>query len=170
MLKVAPRLILNLCALALMLINIGCAGYGLAADQDSVFGESSKTLKVKGVDYPTIQPWVPHAIRSALRDELAARHMVSWVDSGSADFEIQIKIISLTSREWVASDENTTALYDNTIILEAIVYSGATNHEAWRSGAITYSDREELPADRIDSSEIITQAMRLLADKMRQAF
>ncbi|MDR2799799.1 MAG: hypothetical protein LBB52_00850, partial [Desulfovibrio sp.] len=87
-----PLPALGLC-LALALFCAGC-GYTLASDSPSVLGAGTKTLKVKGVDYPTLQPWLPNSIRSVLRDEVGARYLAQWVDSGPADFEIQINVIS----------------------------------------------------------------------------
>ncbi len=163
---------ISILPVAILLVSIltGCAGYDFASNQPSVFAGNDKTMKVKGVDYPTIQPWIPHAIRSLLRDELAARNMIQWADSGSVDYEIQINIISLTSREWASSNENVPALYDNAVTLEAIIYSGLSNQEVWRSGRIRYSEREEYPAEQASSSYVIKHAIRLLADKMRMAF
>ncbi len=161
----------SLMCLALMLAVLSaCGGYQFAPDSPSIFGDGSKTIKVKGVDYPTLQPWLPHALRSSLRDELAARHMAVWVDSGPADYEIQIKVLSFTSREWFNADTNIPAIYDNRLTLEAIVYQGDTNRVVWRSGAISYSDHEENPSEYSGSGDIITQTMRLLIDKMRNAF
>jgi hypothetical protein len=146
----------------------GCAGYHLAADAPSVFGEGKKTLKVKGVDYPTLQAWLPYRIRSALRDEVTARHLASWVDSGPADFEIQINVISYTSRQWMRSAQDTTMLYTSTMVLEAILYNGSTNREVWRSGRISYSENMEQSLTETDIT--ITQIIRQLVDKMRNTF
>jgi hypothetical protein len=146
----------------------GCAGYRLATDAPSIFGEGEKTLKVKGVDYPTLQAWLPYRIRSALRDEVTARRLASWVDSGPADFEIQINVISYTSREWMRSVHDTTMLYTNTMVLEAIVYNGSTNREIWRSGRVSYS--ENLDQSLTEAETTITQIVRQLVDKMRNTF
>ena len=159
-----PLLAGLLCAAALT----GCAGYQLAADAPNIFGEGKKTLKIKGVDYPTLQAWLPYRIRSALRDEITARHLASWVDSGPADFEIQINVLSYTSRQWMRSAQDTTLLYSNTMVLEAIVYNGSTNKEVWRSGRVSYS--ENLEQSLTEADVTITQIIRQLVDKMRNTF
>jgi hypothetical protein len=159
-----PLLAGLLCAAALT----GCAGYQLAADAPNIFGEGKKTLKIKGVDYPTLQAWLPYRIRSALRDEITARHLASWVDSGPADFEIQINVLSYTSRQWMRSAQDTTLLYSNTMVLEAIVYNGSTNTEVWRSGRVSYS--ENLEQSLTEADVTITQIIRQLVDKMRNTF
>ena len=148
----------------------GCAGYRLASETPSVLGDGGKTLKVKGVDYPTLQPWLPFAIRSRLRDEVNSRYLAKWVDSGSADYEIQINVISFTTRQWMRSELDTTVLYDSTMIIEAIIYEGSTNKEVWRSGKISYADRAEKADEKSMSGDLITQVMRMLADRMRNTF
>ncbi len=157
-------------ALPLLLLLAACSGYQLGADSPSIFGNGSKTLKVKGVDYPTLQPWLPYALRSSLRDEVGARKLASWVDDGPADFEIQIKVISYTTREWVRSEGDTTLLYDSQLTVEAIVYDGSNNKEVWRSGPVSYDDRVESATDPSAPVDIITQVMRQLVDRMRNAF
>ena len=148
----------------------GCAGYKLATETPSVVGDGSKTLKVKGVDYPTLQPWLPFAIRSRLRDEVNARYLAKWVDSGSADYEIQINVIAYTTRTWMRSELDTTILYDSNMIIEGIVYEGSTNREVWRSGKISYMDRLENVDDKAVAEDLITQLMRMLVDRMRNTF
>lgn len=148
----------------------GCAGYQLATESSSVLGDGSKTLKVKGVDYPTMHPWLPYAIRSRLRDEIGARYLAKWVDSGSADYEIQINVLSFTSRRWIRSEVDTSQLFDSTMTIEAILYEGSTNKEIWRSGKIAYSERMENVDDKALAGDLITQVVRMLADKMRNTF
>jgi hypothetical protein len=105
-----------------------------------------------------------------LRDEVNARYLARWVDSGSADYEIQINVLSYTSRQWMRSKLDTTILSDTSLTVEAIIYDGSTNREIWRSGKITYSDRLDTPDSKIVAGDIITQAMRMLADRMRNTF
>lgn len=152
------------------LLLSSCAGYQLASDSPSVLGDGSKTLKVKGVDYPTLHPWLPHSIRSRLRDEINARYLAKWVDSGSADYEIQINVLSYTSREWIRTELDTTQLYSISMTIQAIVYEGSTNREVWRSGNISYDERQEQSDEKAASSDIITQVVRKLADELRNTF
>jgi hypothetical protein len=152
----------------LLAVLSGCAGYHLATDAPSIFGEGRKTLKIKGVDYPTLQAWLPSRIRSVLRDEVTARHLASWVDSGPADFEIQINVISYISREWMRDARDMTMLYATTLTLEGVVYSGSTNQEVWRSGRVSYTENTE--QSMVDSNTTITQTIRQLVDKMRDKF
>ena len=155
--------------LLLCLLLAGC-GYKLAADQPSIMGDGTKTLKVKGVDHPTLEPALPYQLRTALRNEINTRDLAKWVDSGPADYEIQIKVLSYTTREWMRSEGDQTLLYDTTLALEATLYDGKTNKEVWRSGVIDYSERLETPDETAAAGDIISQIMRRLADKMRAAF
>jgi len=147
----------------------GC-GYQLATNTPSIIGDGTRTLKVKGVDSPTLHPWLPHAIRSELRNEIGARHLARWVDSGSADYEIQINVINFSTTEWVRTKFDTSQLYSTILTLEAIIYDGSTNKEIWRSGPLAYSEYEEHANEKAASGYIITQVIRKLADTMRNAF
>ena len=158
------------CLLLTSILLQGCAGYHLASSGTSVMGDGTKTLKVKGVENPTLYTWLPYAVRSRLRDEIGARYLAKWVDSGSADYEVQINIISFTTREWIRTEVDTSQLYDTRMTIEAILYEGSTNREVWRSGHISYAERTEEADEKTLSGDIITQVMRLLADKMRNTF
>ena len=158
-------LLLLCCALGLT-----ACGYTLATSGSSVMGEGKSTLKIKEVDNPTLHPWLPHAIRSRLRDEIGARYLAIWVDDGTADYEIQINIIRFTTREVIRSEVDTSQLYDTSLIIEAILYEGSTNKEVWRSGPLWYAERSEDVDEKYASGDIITQVVRLLADKLRNTF
>lgn len=156
-----------LCLLFCLLLA-GC-GYTLASSGTSVLGDGTKTLKIKGVDSPTLHPWLPAAIRSRLRDEIGARHLARWVDSGSADYEIQINVLSFTSREWIRTEQDTAQMYSIAMNLEAIIYEGSTNKEVWR-GESRYSDYQDSSDEKEFSGDILTQVIRKLADRMRNTF
>ncbi|MDR2605260.1 MAG: LPS assembly lipoprotein LptE [Desulfovibrio sp.] len=169
--KAAPRrtAALLLCCLLTAALCAGC-GYTLATDSPSVLGDGNKTLKVKGVDFPTLHPWLPNTLRSILRDEIGARRLARWVDSGPADFTIQINVLSFTNREWISSELDTTQLFASSITLEAVVYSGAENREVWRSGKISYSEYEAQVDEKALSGSILKQIIRRLCDEMRNTF
>jgi hypothetical protein len=92
------------------------------------------------------------------------------VDSGSADYEIQVNVLSFTSREWIRTEIDTTQLFRIQLTVEAILYDGSTNREVWRSGKISYSERQEEAEERIGAADIITQTVRQLVDAMRNTF
>ena len=168
-LRVCLCLVWLLAALLVAGTFSGC-GYQLASNSPSIIGDGTRTLKVKGVDSPTLHPWLTHAIRSELRNEIGARYLARWVDSGSADYEIQINVINFSSSEWIRTELDTTQLYATSLSLEAIIYDGSTNREIWRSGTLSYSEYEEHVDETAASRNIIAQVIRKLADTMRKAF
>lgn len=151
-------------------IFLSACGYKLAADTPSVLGDGTRTLKIKEVDNPTLEPWLTHAIRSSLRNEINARYLAKWVDSGPADYEISVKVESYTSRSWMTDRIDEAILYDTNLSISAILYDGSTNKEVWRSGRISYSERLETPGEKSGANEILTQVMQRLADKLRNTF
>lgn len=159
------------CLLALSLA--GC-GYGLGADSPSVLTEpvpgTLPTLKVKSVENPTLYPWLSYVIRSELRDEVAARSLARWVDSGRADYEISLKVQSFTFRSWLTNREDQAVLYEASMIIEAIVYRGDTNAEIWRSGPIAYNQNYENVQERTAAGDLTRELVRRLLTSMRRAF
>ena len=163
------RAVFCLLVLSFVLGITGC-GYRLASDMPTVMGDRTKTLKVKGIDHPTLYPWLTHALRSSLRDEINARNIAQWVDSGHADYEIQINVRSFTMREWMRNYDDVGVLFDTTLSLEAVLYKSDGNKEVWRSGLLMYSDRVEGAMGQLAAKPIITQVMRQLTDKLQSTF
>lgn len=151
-------------------VVLSACGYKLAADTPSILGDGTKTLKIKEVANPTLEAWLPAAIRSGLRDAINARNLAVWVDQGPADYEIQIDIKGYTSRESMSSRTDVTMLYDNRLSLNATIYDGATNKVIWQSGTISYTDRSEGRGRESSSDELITQIMSRLTEKLRNTF
>lgn len=164
----APRLFAGLLLLYALLLG-GC-GYHLASSSPSIIGDGSKTLKLKGVESPTLHAWLPNSIRSRLRDEIGARYLAKWVDSGSADYEIQINVLDFSTREWIRTEQDTAQVYSTSLTLEAIIYEGSSNKEIWRSDRISYSEYGEQADEKQASDDIIDQVVRKLGDKMRNSF
>ena len=153
-----------------LLAGLTSCGYKLASEMPSILGDGTKTLKIKSVDHPTMHAWIPYEIRSVLRDEINARHMARWVDSGPADFEIEIKVISYTAREWMRSEIDSSLLWSASLRIEAIVYRGEDNVEIWRSGPMSYNDVVENSDEKSLAGDLITQLVRRIVDRMRYTF
>lgn len=153
-----------------MFAGLTSCGYRLASEMPSILGDGTKTLKIKNVDHPTMHAWMPYEIRSILRDEINARHMARWVDSGPADFEIEVKVVSYTTREWMRSEIDYSMLWRAALRIEAIVYRGDDNVEIWRSGPMSYDDIVESAEERSAANDLITQLIRRIVDKMRYTF
>ncbi|MCC8193027.1 MAG: LPS assembly lipoprotein LptE, partial [Deltaproteobacteria bacterium] len=158
-----------LCVLALS----GC-GYGFGADGPSVLeapaGVGLPTLKFKSVESPTFHTWLPYIIRSEMRDEIAARDLARWVDSGPADYELEIKVDQFTFRSWITDRDDDTMLYSAAMVLSGTIYRGNSNEVVWRSGKISYSQSYETVQERVAASDLTRELARRFATAMRQAF
>ena len=160
---------------AAVCFGLGGCGYRLGADMPSVFnqngtGTSLKTLKIKSVENPTMDPSLAYVVRSKLRDEVGARHLAAWVDSGRADYEISVIVQSYTYRSWIHDDEDISQLYSANMTLEGIVYQGNTNTVIWRSGTINYYQTYETVSQTSATDDLLRNLIRQLVDRMRQNF
>ena len=162
---------------ALIIVAAFClsaCGYGFGADSESVLVPVTEgaipTLKIKSVDNPTLYPWITHIIRTEVRDEIAARKLARWVDTGKADYELAIKVDSFTFRSWLTDRDDVTTLYSASMTFEGIVYKTDTNEEVWRSGGIAYSQNYEQVQERVAAGELTRELARRLASRMQNAF
>lgn len=166
----AKNIMSFVCTMLVCLMLSGCAGYTLTVDSPSVLGDGSKTIKIKGVENPTLYSSLPYIVRSDLRNELTARRLAKWRDDGPTDYTLQIRITKLTIRSWSSVDEETTSTYTSNMSMEYIVYEDRTNKIVWKSGVQSYKET----VDTTDESAIIeTSSKRLtekLLDAMRQEF
>ena len=155
-------------------LTLASCGYGFGADSPSVLEPPSPgvlpTLKIKSVDNPTLYPWLPHILRAEVRDEIAARDIARWVDSGKADYEITIKVERFTFRSWLTDSDDVTMLYSANMAVEAIIYRGDSNQEIWRSGRINYSQSYERVQERAAATDLTRELVRRLASAMQHAF
>ena len=127
-------------------------------------------MKIKGVSNPTLYISLEHQLRGAFRDAIANRKIARWQDSGLADYELQINIIRYTMDGWGYSQSGDSVMYRAYAVMEAIVYSGETNSEVWRSGQIslsrTYDTDNEMDAAYALSLELVER----IVDRMRSVF
>lgn len=151
----------------------GC-GYGLGAEGPSVLdtpaGGGLPTLKIKSVENPTLYPWLSYILRTELRDEIAARDLARWVDSGKADYELAIKVERFTIRSWLTNADDATMLYSAEISMYGTVYRGDSNEEVWRSGTIGYSQNYDSVQERTIAADLTRELARRFASAMRQKF
>ena len=151
------------------LVLVGCS-YKMANEFPSVVGDGTRTVKIKGVDNPTMSTDIAYLLRSRLREEITVRHMAKWVDSGPADFELDIKIKQFNDRGATFDDNFQTKLYSIQLIVELVVYDGSTNQKVWESGPITQTDFSEIPISKESTLDVTTLLVRTLADRMRNQF
>ena len=164
----------------------GC-GYGFGADGPSVLTTPTKgptstaavlpsitgdlpTLKFKSVENPTLLPWLSYVIRTEVRDELAARKLCRWVDSGKADYEVSIKVDRFTFRSWITNSDDATMLYSADMSMNAVFYRADSNEIVWQSGNISYNQSYDAVQERAAAGELTRELARRLASSMRQAF
>jgi MarR-like DNA-binding transcriptional regulator SgrR of sgrS sRNA len=156
-----------------LLLLPGC-GYTLGGDNSGVLArgpaDELPTLKIKEVENPTLFPWLNHLVRSYLRDEVNARNMARWVDSGRTDYAVSIKMNHYTYRSWAYDAQDATMLYEADIILDATIYKGSTNETVWQSGPMSYSQSYETVTEKLAAQEILRTLIRQLVDRMRQEF
>lgn len=159
-----------LAALSALSALTGCAGYNLTSEETGIFGDGSKTLKIKSVDNPTMYSWLPYMLRSALRDEIAARSLAVWKDDGRADYEVKLRVHYFRLRGDVRDSDDRTQLYTASMAAEATVYDGATNAVVWESGLIGYYDSYDTYNERDAAEKVGLELVRRLVDRMRQRF
>lgn len=172
--RTAQRMLRAL-AVALLLAALaasltGCAGYRLASEETGIFGNGGKTLKFKGVDNPTMYPWLPYLLRSTLRDEIGARKLAVWKDDGRADYEIKLRVSYFQLRGYVRGSDDASQLYTAVMSVGATVHDGATNAVVWESGIVGYSDTYDSYNERDAGEKVSAELMRRLVDRMRQRF
>lgn len=148
---------------------LGGCGYGLSSDMPTVLGSNESTLCLTGVEQPTLYPWVVFTVRSAMRDEINARNLATWVDSGNSDYTMHIKVNSFTMRGAVSSSTDETLLYTGSVSMTVVISRGSDNTEVWRN-TIRYSENFDNETEEDAARILFIQASRRLADSMRNTF
>ena len=165
---------LRLTLLALLLLcmsGLYACGYGFEAGKDTVLGEATSTLSIKGVEQPTLYPWLGQILRSNIRDEVNARKIAVWVDdSGKSDYSMQLNVKRFTIRESISNKRDDSLLCSANMIVQAIVYEGSGNTEVWRSGDISYSETYETYYERTAAELLCKRIAERLVTSMRDKF
>ena len=173
--------LLLLICLPLLLLQTGC-GYQLTTRETTVLTRLSNstaepadestlpTMKIKGINNPTLYISLEHQLRGAFRDAVSNRKIARWQDSGLADYELQINIISYTMDGWGYSSSGDSVLYRASIRLETIVYSGETNQPVWNSGQVSVSRTYDTDNEREAAYALALEVVERIVDRMRSAF
>lgn len=173
--------LLLLFCLPVLLIQAGC-GYQLTTREPSVLTRMSNatadpandgelpTMKIKGISNPTLYISLEHQLRGAFRDAISNRKIARWQDSGLADYELQINISSYTMDGWGYSSSGDSVMYVATAKMEAIVYSGETNQEVWRSGQISLSRTYDTDSEADAAYALSLELVERIVDRMRSVF
>lgn len=165
---------LRFAAICLLSLALAGCGYGFGVKAPSVMPAVTPgvppTVKMKSVENPTLYPWLPYVLRTEVRDQLAARRLGQWVDSGRAEYGIFLRIENFLVRSWLVDSDDRTTLYSASMTLEGIIYRGDSNEEVWRSGKITYSQSYENVQERLVADDLSREIVRRLISAMRNAF
>ena len=160
----------TLVALALLcLLQAGC-GYKLASDEPSVLGSGEKTVKIKRVENPTLYPWLSPQIRTIVHDEVNYRKLGRWVDSGEADYELDVEVTRFRVSDHGYSREGTSVMYSASMTMIISVYDGSTNKLVWNSGRIDLSRVYDTDGAQAAAQELSRELVRRGMDRMRFAF
>ena len=108
-------------------------------------------------------------IRSQIRDDINARGLAVWKDSGETDFTLTVRVPSFQIRSY-GEYKNQTLLFTATIRMEFIVFDGKTNTEVWRSGLNSYSEQYENANEEQAIRETVRMAIRRCMDNLQQRF
>ena len=170
-----------LSCLLVVLVAAGC-GYQLTSREPSVLtrlsnstaapedGQEIPTIKIKGISNPTLYISLEHQLRGAFRDAIANRNIARWQDSGLADYELQINIIKYTMDGWGYSQSGDSVMYRASAVMEAIIYSGETNSEVWRSGQIGLSRTYDTDSEADAAYALSLELVERVVDRMRSVF
>ena len=172
--------LLFVCLLAAF-IEVGC-GYRLASHDPTVLSKLSNsttaetnngelpTMKIKGINNPTLYVSLEHQLRAAFRDTIANRNIARWADFGLADYELQINIVSYSMEGWGYSRSGESVMYRAALIMEAIIYSGETNQEVWRSGPVSLSRTYDTDSEEEAAYSLALEVVERIVDRMRTVF
>ena len=162
-----------LVGLAACLLLAGCGytwrGQEGSLSEDSVLGKGDKTLRIRDIDQTTLYPWLPYMIRSQIRDDINARGLAVWKDSGETDVTLTGRVPSFQIRSY-GEYKTQTLLFTATIRMEFIVFDGKTNTEVWRSGLNSYSEQYENANEEQAIRETVRMAIRRCMDNLQQRF
>ena len=92
------------------------------------------------------------------------------MDSGLADYELQINIIRYTLDGWGYARTGDSVLYKGNIAMEIIAYSGETNKEVWRSGPASLSRTYDTDNEMEAAYSLALEVAERLVDRMRSVF
>ena len=179
-LRNACAVLLPACLLA-ALVLAGC-GYQLTSREPSVLTRLSNstagpegqnelpTIKIKGINNPTLYISLEHQLRGAFRDAIANRNIARWKDSGLADYELQINITKYTMDGWGYSRSGDSVMYKAYLTMEAVIYSGETNQPVWNSGMVSLSRTYDTDNEREAAYSLALEVVDRIVDRMRSVF
>ena len=167
--QTSPGLLGLLFVLMLSLLGSSC-GYKLASEEPSVLGKGNSTLKIKRINNPTLYVWLSHQMRTIVHDEVQFRQLGKWVDSGKADYELEVNILQFGVQDCGYSREGESVMFSANMQMEINVYDGSSNQLKWQSGVVSLSRVYDTDNSREASQELATELIRRCLDRMRFVF
>jgi hypothetical protein len=162
-----------LCSVLACLFLLSCGyrwqGFG-EPDARSVLGNGNSTLLMGKIEDESLYPDLPYYLRSLVRDEINLRRLARWVDSGDADYTMDIRIPSFRIDAYISDSDSISLLNAAAVELEVIVRHGTGSSVAWRSGNIVYSEHYEAPSEAGVIREVLAQALYRALDRMQMEF
>ncbi|MBQ4133518.1 MAG: hypothetical protein IJD04_07295 [Desulfovibrionaceae bacterium] len=156
--------------LLLALLLLGGCGYTLASEEPSVIGNGEKTVKIKRVENPTLFPWLSHLMRTSLHDEVNYRKLGRWIDSGEADYELDVEVTRFEINDYGYSREGASVMYSAAMVMVLTVYDGSTNRQVWSSGGVGLSRVYDTDNAQTATRELSRELIRRCLDRMRNVF
>lgn len=135
----------------------------------TILGDGTKTLCMNNVEQSTLYPWLPYMIRTQVRNDINARKLAIWVDSGPSDFTLTVRINSFQIRS-AGEYKQHNLLFTATVNMELIIFDGKTNTEIWNSGPVIYSENYEHANEEQAIQEVIFMTTRRAIDQIQQPF
>ena len=149
---------------------LASCGYKLASEEPSVLGNGEKTLKVKRIENPTLYPWLSYQMRTVLHDEINYRQLAKWVDSGEADYEIEIVVKRFNLQDHGYVSTGSSVMYSASMTMQMRLYDGSTNKQVWNSGDISYSRVYDTDNAQAATEELSRELIFRCLDRMRFVF
>lgn len=160
-----------LCYLSIFLTGCGYIWQGQEGylSKQTILGDGTRTLLMNDVEQSTLYPWLPYMIRSQVRNDINARKLAIWVDSGPADFTLTVRINSFQIRS-AGEYKQHNLLFTATVNMELTIYDGKTNTEIWKSGPVVYSENYEHANEEQAIREVIFMTTQRAIDQIQQPF
>ncbi len=167
--RAARTALLLLACLSLFACGYTWRGQEHSRSTDSVLGNGSSTVKFVEVDHPTVYTALPYSVRSQVRDEITARGLAIWKDSGVADYGLTVRVESFKISAYGQSRAE-NIMFTAQLLLEFIVTDGHTNAQLWTSGPISYSENYTNMDEDTAIQETLQNAVRRGVDRMQRDF
>jgi len=148
----------------------GC-GYNFAGTAPVTLPQDVRMLYIRDVHNPTQEHWLDSYLRSNFQDEFTRRAEVSFVSEDQAESWIRLEVNRYSTSEELTGAGDAQVRSDIDIDLEATMFDSDTGDQIWSSGSVRGSSSfYEEPEERAAAREAVDEALRRIADGLRQDF